>query len=83
MTTSAVSQINVYGSAQNVTANAKNGQNDSFSQIFATQAENKAETDALVSKTEENRKINNDYGKEEVNDADAKSQANDVQEATK
>ena len=40
MTTSAVSQINLFGNAQNAASNVKNGQNDSFSQIFASQAEN-------------------------------------------
>ena len=83
MTTSAVSQINLYGNAQNATAAAKNGQSDSFSQIFATQAENKAEADAMVAKTEENRNVNNDSGNEEVKETEMNAETNDVQEAAK
>ena len=83
MTTSAVSQVNLYGNAQSVTATAKNGQNDSFSQIFATQAENKAEADAMVSKTEDSRNVNNDSGNEEVKETEVNAETNDVQEAAK
>ena len=83
MTTSAVSQINVFGNAQNATASVKNGQNDSFSQIFASQAENKAEADAQFARTEESRKVNNDSGSEKVDGTNAQDQANDVQEAAK
>ena len=82
MTTSAVSQINLFGNAQSATANVKNEQNDSFSQIFASQAETKAETNAQTAKTEENRKVNENSGNEEVKEAEKNAETNDVQEAT-
>ena len=82
MTTSAVSQINLFGNAQSATANVKNEQNDSFSQIFASQAEAKAETNAQTAKTEENRKVNENSGNEEVKEAEKNAETNDVQEAT-
>ena len=80
MTTSAVSQINLFGNAQSATANVKNEQNDSFSQIFASQAETKAETNAQTAKTEETRKVNDS---EKVNETETNAETNDVQEATK
>ncbi len=80
MTTSAVSQINLFGNAQNAASNVKNGQNDSFSQIFASQAETKSEANVATAKTEEPRKVNNS---EEVNEAEKNAETNDVQEATK
>ena len=83
MTTSAVSQINLYGSAQSKTANVKNEQNDSFSQIFASQAENKTETDAQPAITEESRKVNETSGTEETEDTQKNAEANDVQEANR
>lgn len=79
MTTTAVSQMNLYGGAQNAVAGAKNGQNDSFSQIFATQAEHKAEINAQEAKTEESRKVNESSGNEYVE----KTETNDVQETSK
>jgi len=78
MTTSAVSQINLFGNAQSAAANVKNEQNDSFSQIFASQAENKAEVNAQT-KTEENRKIDGNSESEKLKDAET----NDVQETAK
>lgn len=82
MTTSAVSQINLFGNAQSTTASVKNEQNDSFSQIFASQAETKAETNAQTAKTEESRKVNENSGNEEVKEAEKNAETNDVQEAT-
>lgn len=83
MTTSAVSQINLFGNAQSTTASVKNEQNDSFSQIFASQAETKAETNAQTAKAEESRKVNEDSGNEEVKEAEKNAETNDVQEAAK
>jgi len=83
MTTSAVSQINLYGGAQNAVAGAKNGQSDSFSQIFATQAENKAEADTQAAKAEEIRKVNESSGNEYVEETESNAEANDVQEVSK
>ena len=80
MTTSAVSQINLFGNAQNAASNVKNGQNDSFSQIFASQAETKSEANVATAKTEEPRKVNDS---EEVNETEVNAETNDVQEATK
>ena len=83
MTTSAVSQINLFGNAQNATAGVKNEQNDSFSQIFATQAENKSEANAQTAKTEETRNVNESSGDSEVNETQVSEETNDVQEAAK
>ncbi len=83
MTTSAVSQINLFGNAQSATANVKNEQNDSFSQIFASQAENKAEANAQATKTEETRAVNETSGNEEVKDVEQNAETHDVQETTK
>ena len=80
MTTSAVSQINLFGNAQNAASNVKNGQNDSFSQIFASQAETKSEANVETAKTEEPRKVNDS---EEVNETEVNAETNDVQEAAK
>lgn len=82
MTTSAVSQINLFGNAGSAAANVKNEQNDSFSQIFASQAETKAETNAQTAKTEDNRKVNENSGNEEVKEVEKNAETNDVQEAT-
>ncbi len=82
MTTSAVSQINLFGNAQSATASVKNEQNDSFSQIFASQAETKAETGAQAAKAEEPRKVNEESGNEEVKDVEKNAETNDVQETT-
>ena len=82
MTTSAVSQINLFGNAQSATASVKNEQNDSFSQIFASQAETKAETGAQAAKAEETRKVNEESGNEEVKDVEKNAETNDVQETT-
>ena len=76
MTTSAVSQINLFGNAHSATASVKNEQNNSFSQIFASQAETKAETGAQA----ESRKVNEESGNEEVKDVEKNAEANDVQE---
>lgn len=43
MTTSAVSKVGLFGAGQATAASVKNEQNDSFSQIFASQAETKTE----------------------------------------
>jgi len=80
MTTSAVSQINLFGNAQNAASNVKNGQNDSFSQIFASQAETKSEANVATAKAEEPRKVNDS---EEVNETEVNAETNDVQEAAK
>lgn len=80
MTTSAVSQINLFGNAQNAASNVKNGQNDSFSQIFASQAETKPEANVATAKTEETREVNDS---EEVNETEVNAETNDVQEAAK
>lgn len=80
MTTSAVSQINLFGNAQNAASNVKNGQNDSFSQIFASQAETKSEANVATAKTEEPRKVNDS---EEVDETEVNAETNDVQEAAK
>ena len=79
MTTSAVSQINLFGNAQGTASNVKNGQSDSFSEIFAAQAENKAEAN-VAAKPEESRKVNDS---EDLNQTNASEETNDVQEATK
>ena len=89
MTTSAVSQINLFGTGQSAAASVKNEQNDSFSQIFATQSETKSEANAQTAKTEETRKVNESSGDSEVNETKASEEtqvseeANDVQEAAK
>ena len=80
MTTSAVSQINLFGNAQNAASNVKNGQNDSFSQIFASQAETKSEAGMQTAKAEEPKKVN---VSEEVNETEVNAETNDVQEAAK
>ncbi len=79
MTTSAVSQINLFGNAQNAASNVKNGPSDSFSQIFASQAETKSEANVQTTKTEETRKVNDS---EEVNETEVNAETDDVQEAT-
>lgn len=48
MTTSAVSQLNLFGAGQTGTTPVKNDSSDSFSQIFASQSESKAESNQNV-----------------------------------
>jgi len=83
MTTSAVSQINLFGGVQGKTANVKNEQSDSFSQIFASQAENRAETNAQTAKTEQNRNADETSATEKTQDVQESEKADDVQEAAK
>ena len=44
MTTSAVSQVNLFGTGQAGATPIKNDSSDSFSQIFASQSESKMES---------------------------------------
>ncbi len=82
MTTSAVSQINLFGAGANATSNVKNEQNDSFSQIFASQAETKAETKAQAAQTDNVQKTNESSENDEVNELEKATETNDVQEAS-
>lgn len=85
MTTSAVSQINLFGTGQSASPNVKNEQNDSFSQIFASQAEGKEEETAQVTKTEnvQNEKESSESEEvKEVKETEKNAETNDVQEAS-
>ncbi len=83
MTTSAVSQINLFGTGQSASPNVKNEQNDSFSQIFASQAEGKEETKAQAPKTENVQNTKESSESEEVKEVETNAETNDVQETSK
>ncbi len=82
MTTSAVSQINLFGTGRNASPNVKNEQNDSFSQIFASQAEGK-EAKAQVSETENVQDTKESPESEAVEETEKNAETNDVQETSK
>lgn len=83
MTTSAVSQINLFGTGQSASPNVKNEQNDSFSQIFASQAEGKEEATAQTPKTENVQNTKESSESEEVKEVEKNAETNDVQETSK
>lgn len=83
MTTSAVSQINLLGVAKNNVANAKNEQGDSFSQIFAAQAENKAEADVRDYEPAEAMGVEENPVTDKIEETEQNTDTQDVQEATK
>ena len=83
MTTSAVAQINLFGAGQSASPNVKNEQNDSFSQIFASQAEGKEEATAQTPKTENVQNTKESSESEEVKEVEKNAETNDVQETSK
>jgi len=83
MTTSAVAQINLFGTGQSASPNVKNEQNDSFSQIFASQAEGKEEATAQTPKTENVQNTKESSESEEVKEVEKNAETNDVQETSK
>ena len=66
MTTSAVSQINLFGTGQNTAATVKNDGQDSFSQIFASQAQTKTEESFFTGKKVVVTGTLANYGRKEV-----------------
>ena len=83
MTTSAVSQINMFAAGQSAAGNVKNTQTDSFSQIFASQADAKAEAKAQEPRTEEVKATDKGISDEKVNEPERvtdSQEANDVSE---
>ena len=83
MTTSAVAQINLFGTGQSASPNVKNEQNDSFSQIFASQAEGKEEATAQTPNTENVQNTKESSESEEVKEVEKNAETNDVQETSK
>jgi len=81
MTTSAVSQINLFGTGQNTVATVKNDGQDSFSQIFASQAQTKTEEKAQAQnlKTEAAQETEEGYQTEDVKETEnvTQTQEND------
>lgn len=85
MTTSAVSQISLFGTGQSTAATVKNEQSDSFSQIFASQAENKTETKAQAQtvKTDEVQETKEGSLNEDVKETENVAEEQDTEEVSK
>ncbi len=89
MTTSAVSKVGLFSTGQSAATTVKNEQNDSFSQIFASQAETKAETDTEVKTQSQNAKTDNVQDtkestmNEEVKETEAATEVQDSEEVSK
>lgn len=83
MTTSAVSQLNLFGTAQTGTASVKNDNSDSFSQIFASQSETKTESklseqSVKTEKTQTTQKTDESFQQEDVKET---QEVTDTQES--
>ena len=84
MTTSAVSQINLFASGQSTVSNVKNESGDSFSQIFASQSETKTEvkTQETTTKTEDVQQTEESSLKEEVKETENVDETKDIEETS-
>lgn len=85
MTTSAVSKVGQFLTGQTAAASVKNEQNDSFSQIFATQAESKAEvkTQSQNAKTDDVQDTKERTMNEEVKETENAAKVKDAKKASK
>lgn len=84
MTTSTVSKVGLFGAGQMSASSVKNEQNDSFSQIFASQAENKTEAkaqtqDAKTDKVQDTKESTMD---EDVKETEAVTETKDSEEVS-
>lgn len=85
MTTSTVSKVGLFSTGTTVAASVKNEQNDSFSQIFASQAEEKSEvkTQSQNVKTDEVQDTKESTMNEDVKETEAVTEAKDSEEVSK
>lgn len=85
MTTSSVSKVGLFSTGQAAAASVKNEQNDSFSQIFASQAENKTEvkTQPQEAKTDNVQDTKESTMNEDVKEAEAATEVQDSEEVSK